>query len=63
MTWSESKLMIGNQTLGEEEGFNVGSDDGFLNLADEWENTCVLKKVWMGTTSHLIISALLAQSS
>ena len=23
MTWSESKLMIGNQAIGEEEGFNV----------------------------------------
>ena len=23
VTWSESKLMIGNQAIGEEEGFNV----------------------------------------
>ena len=37
VTWSESKLMIGNQAFGEEEGFNVGSDDGFHNLADDWE--------------------------
>ena len=38
VTWSEAKLMIGNQAIGEEEGFNVGSDDGFRNLADDWEN-------------------------
>ena len=25
VTWSESKLMIGNEAIGEEEGFNVGS--------------------------------------
>ena len=37
VTWSESKLMIGNQAIGEEKGFNVGSDDGFHNLADDWE--------------------------
>ena len=37
VTWSESKLMIGNQAFGDEEGFNVGSDDGFHNLADDWE--------------------------
>ena len=29
--------MIGNQAIGEEEGFNVQSDDGFHNLADDWE--------------------------
>ena len=29
--------MTGNQAIGEEEGFNVGSDDGFHNLADDWE--------------------------
>ena len=29
--------MIRNQAVGEEEGFNVGSDDGFHNLADDWE--------------------------
>ena len=34
VTWSETKLMIGNQ---EEEGYNVRSDDGFHNLADDWE--------------------------
>ncbi len=34
VTWSETKLMIGNQAIGEEEGFNVGSDD---ELADDWE--------------------------
>ena len=28
VTWSETKLMIGNQAIGEEEGFNVRSDDG-----------------------------------
>ena len=37
VTWSESKLMIRNQAIGEEEGFNVGSDDGFHDLADDWE--------------------------
>ena len=37
VTWSVSKLMIGNQAIGEEEGFNVGSDDGFNDLADYWE--------------------------
>ena len=35
VTWSESKLMVGNQATGEEEGFNVGSDDGFHDLTDE----------------------------
>ena len=29
--------MIGNQAIGEEEGFDIGSDDGFHDLADEWE--------------------------
>ena len=29
--------MIGNQAIGEEEGFNVGSDDRFHDLADDWE--------------------------
>ena len=37
VTWSETKLMIGNQAIGEEEGFHVLSDDGFHNLADDWE--------------------------
>ena len=37
VTWSESKLMIGNQAIAEEEGFNVGSNDGFHNFADDWE--------------------------
>ena len=37
VTWSETKLMIRNQVIGEEEGFNVGSDDGFYNFADDWE--------------------------
>ena len=37
MTWPEYKLMIRNQSIGEEEGFNIGSDDGFHNLADDWE--------------------------
>ena len=27
VTWSETKLMITNQAIGEEEGFNVLSDD------------------------------------
>ena len=35
VTWSETKLMIGNQDIGEEEGFNVGSDDGLHDLADD----------------------------
>ena len=39
MIWSESKFIIGNQAIGEEEGFNVLSDDGFHNLADDWEKT------------------------
>ena len=39
VTWSESKLMIGNEAIGEEEGFNVGSDNGFHDLADDWEKT------------------------
>ena len=29
--------MIGNQAIGQEEEFNVGSDDGFHDLADDWE--------------------------
>ena len=37
VTWSESKLMIGNQAIGEEEGFNIRSVDGFHNLADDWD--------------------------
>ena len=37
VTWSETKLMSGNQAIGEEEGFHVLSDDGFHNLADDWE--------------------------
>ena len=37
MTRSESKLMIINQAIGEEERFNVRSNDGFHNLADDWE--------------------------
>ena len=37
VTSSDSKLMIGNQAIGEKEGFNVRSDDGFHNLADDWE--------------------------
>ena len=37
VTWSESKLIIGNQSIGEEEGFNVRSDDEFYHLADDWE--------------------------
>ena len=37
MTWSTSKLMVRNQAIGEEEGFNVGSDDGFHDLSDDWE--------------------------
>ena len=38
VTLSETKLMIRNQAIGEEEGFNIGSNDGFHNLADDWEN-------------------------
>ena len=37
MIWSEYKLIFGNQAIGDEEGFNVGSDDGFHDLADDWE--------------------------
>ena len=29
--------MIGTQAIEEEEGFDVGSVDGFPNLADDWE--------------------------
>ena len=29
VTWSESKLMIGNQAIGEEGGFNLRSNDEF----------------------------------
>ena len=29
--------MVGNQVIEEEEGFDVGSEDGFHDLADEWE--------------------------
>ena len=31
VTWSQSKLMIGNQAI------DVGSDDEFHDLADDWE--------------------------
>ena len=34
-TWFESKLMVGNQAIGEEEGFDVGSDVGFHDLAHD----------------------------
>ena len=37
VTWSESKLMMGNQAIGEEERFNVRSNEGFHDLADDWE--------------------------
>ena len=37
VTLSKSKLMIRNQAIREEEGFNAGSDDGFHHLADDWE--------------------------
>ena len=37
VTWSESKLMIGNQAVGEEEGFDVGSDYEFQDVAHDWE--------------------------
>ena len=40
VTWSKSKLMIENQGTGEEEGFDVGSDDGFHDLVDDWEQVC-----------------------
>ena len=36
MTWSES-MLIGNQPIGEEEGFNVFRDDGLHNLTDDWK--------------------------
>ena len=29
--------MFGNQAIGEEEGFDVGSNDRFHDLADDWE--------------------------
>ena len=29
--------MVGNQAIGEEEGFDVRSNDGFHDLADDWE--------------------------
>ena len=35
VTCSETKSMIGNQAISEEEGFNVGSDDGLHDLADD----------------------------
>ena len=37
VTWSETKLMIGNEAIGEEEGFIVVIDDEFHKLADDWE--------------------------
>ena len=37
MTSSKSKLMVGNRAIGEEEGFDVRSDDGVYDLADDWE--------------------------
>ena len=37
VTWSETKLLIGNQAIGEEEGVDVESDDAFLHLTDYWE--------------------------
>ena len=39
VTWSESKLMTENQAIGEAEGFNARNDDGFHDLADDWEQT------------------------
>ena len=37
MTLLKSKLMVRNQAIGEEEGFDVRSDDGVHDLADDWE--------------------------
>ena len=37
MTWSSSKLIIGNPAIGEEEGFNVRSEDGLYHLAGDLE--------------------------
>ena len=37
VTCSDIKLMIGNQVISEEEGFNDGSDYGFHDFADDWE--------------------------
>ena len=34
--WIESKLMVRNEAIGEEEGFEVRDDDGFHDLADDW---------------------------
>ena len=37
MICSKSKLMVRNQAIREEEGFDVRSDDGFHDLADDLE--------------------------
>ena len=34
VTWSESKLVIGDEVVGEKEGFHINCDDGFHDLAD-----------------------------
>ena len=39
--------MVRNQTIGEEEGFDVGSDDGFHNLADDWEQADWFVVAWI----------------
>ena len=31
--------MVGKQAIGEEEGLDVRSDEGFHDLADDWEQT------------------------
>ena len=37
MTGYKTKLMVGNQVIGEEEGFEIRSDDGFHDIANDWE--------------------------
>ncbi len=34
--WSESKLMIRDQAIWEEEGFDIRSNDGFHDFADKF---------------------------
>ena len=37
--------MVRNQAIGEEEELDVRSDDGFHDLADDWEQADCIEKV------------------
>ena len=56
MTWSKSKLMVGNQAIGEEERFDVGSADRFHDLADDWDHADRSVVAGIGFCTFLMLS-------